>query len=145
MQTAFITKADSVRCNSRGALLVVTPMLTIILAFYGRHFAGSGISGTLSGALVGVLWALLTGAIANWLMRRLRSDTCANVALFLALIAIGLMTGGGLMYGWMMAAALDEPSTTYAVLSALMWPAVPFYITLNSTMELLLLPALVFF
>ena len=54
------------------------------------------------------------------------------------------MTGAGLMYGWMMAAALNEPSTTYAVLSALMWPAVPFYITFNSAMELLLVALLVF-
>ena len=48
------------------------------------------------------------------------------------------------MYGWIMAAALNEPSTTGAVLSALMWPAVPFYIVLNSAMELLLLALLVF-
>jgi hypothetical protein len=33
---------------------------------------------------------------------------------------------------------------TYAVLSALMWPAVPFYITLNSPMELALVSLLVF-
>src|SRR5262245_29977123 len=50
----------------------------------------------------------------------------------------------GLMYGWMMAAALNEPSTTGAALSARMWPAVPFYIVLNSAMELLLVALLVF-
>ena len=43
-----------------------------------------------------------------------------------------------------MKAALGEPSTTYAVLSALMQPAVPFYIVLNTSMELLLVPLLVF-
>jgi hypothetical protein len=60
------------------------------------------------------------------------------------IIVVGLMTGPSLMYGWMMTAALNEPSTTYAVLSALMWPAVPFYITLNSAMELALVSLLVF-
>ena len=49
-----------------------------------------------------------------------------------------------MMYASMMAAALSEPSMTYAVLSALMWPAVPFYITLNSAMELVLVALLVF-
>src|SRR5262249_10832908 len=43
-----------------------------------------------------------------------------------------------------MHAALNEPSTTSATVSALMWPAVPFYIALNSAMELLLLALLVF-
>jgi hypothetical protein len=77
-------------------------------------------------------------------MRHWRSSVRANTPLFLAIIAIGLMTGAGLMYGWMMAAALNEPSTTGAALSALMWPAVPFYIVVNSAMELLLLASLVF-
>ena len=30
------------------------------------------------------------------------------MALFLAILAIGRMTGAGVMYGWMMAAALNE-------------------------------------
>ena len=54
------------------------------------------------------------------------------------------MTGAGLMYACMMVAALNEPSTTCATVSALMWPAVPFYITLNSIMELLIVGFLVF-
>jgi hypothetical protein len=44
----------------------------------------------------------------------------------------------------MMQEALREPTTTYAVLSALMQPAVPFYIVLNSSLELLLVPLMVF-
>jgi hypothetical protein len=53
--------------------------------------------------------------------------------------------GGGFIYIFMMNAALDEPSTTYAVLSALMRPAVPYYIVLNSLMELFIIPFIVFF
>lgn len=44
------------------------------------------------------------------------------------------------MYILMMIEALDEPTTTYAVLSALMRPAVPFYIIINSLMELFIVP-----
>lgn len=52
--------------------------------------------------------------------------------------------GAGLIYILMMNAALDEPSTTFAVLSALMKPAVPYYIILNSLMELFIIPFVVF-
>jgi hypothetical protein len=124
--------------------LIVVPILMIISSFYGRMFLGSPGSGTVVGAVAGLLWALLTGCGAAWLMRHWRSSMRANTPLFLAVLAIGLMTGAGLMYGWMMAAALNEPSTTGAALSALMWPAVPFYIVLNSAMELLLVTLLVF-
>ncbi len=105
---------------------------------------GSGPLGIVTGAVAGLLWAWLTGFAAAAVMRRWPSSVRANIPLFLAIIAVGLMTGAGLMYAWMMTAALDEPSTTSATLSALMWPAVPFYIVLNSAMELLLLAPLVF-
>ena len=127
-----------------GPYLVVAPVLMVILSFYGRMFLGSALLGTLAGAVAGLLWALLAGCGATWLMRHWQSVVRANTPLCLTIIAIGLMTGAGLMYAWMMVAALDEPSTTSATVSALMWPAVPFYIALNSAMELLLLALLVF-
>jgi hypothetical protein len=48
------------------------------------------------------------------------------------------------MYISMMGMALNEPSLTYAVLSALMQPAVPYYIILNTLMELFLVAVVVF-
>lgn len=48
------------------------------------------------------------------------------------------------MYLSMMSEALNEPSTTQAVLSALMQPAVPFFIILNTLMELLVISLIVF-
>src|SRR5262245_54381640 len=98
--------------NHLGPYLVVAPILMIILSFYGRMFLGSPGSGSVAGAGAGLLWALLTGWAAAWLMRHWPSSVRANTPLFLAILAIGLMTGAGLMYGWMMAAALNEPSTT---------------------------------
>jgi hypothetical protein len=127
-----------------GPYLVVAPMLMIILGFYGKMFLGAGILAAAAGAVAGLLWALVTGFGAASIMRHWRSSVRANTPLFLAIITIGLMTGGGLMYAWMMAAALSEPSTSSTVLSALMWPAVPFYIVLNSAMELFLLSLVVF-
>ncbi len=125
--------------------LIVAPILATIGAFYGKIFLPKDVVGPIAGAVAGLVWALLLGVIAHRLMRRQSSiAVLANAPVALAIIAIGLMTGAGLMYGWMMAAALSEPSTTYAVLSALMWPAVPFFIALNSTMEILLVGLLVF-
>jgi hypothetical protein len=125
--------------------LIVAPMSATIGGFYGKIFAPGGIVGPIAGAVAGFVWAMLIGVIANRLMRRRAwIALLANAPVALAIIAIGLMTGAGLMYGWMMAAALSEPSTTYAVFSALMWPAVPFFITLNSTMEIVLVGLLVF-
>src|SRR5262249_6913343 len=130
--------------NRVGPYLVVVPILVILLGFYGRIFLGPALLGTVAGILAGLLWGLLTGYGAAWLMRHWHSSVRANAPLFLTIIAIGLMTGAGLMYTWMMAAALNEPTTTGPTLSALMWPAVPFNIVLNSAMELLLVAVLVF-
>jgi hypothetical protein len=49
------------------------------------------------------------------------------------------------MYEFMMRAAVEEPSTTYAILSALMQPAVPYYIIINSLLELFIMLLVVFF
>jgi hypothetical protein len=95
--------------------------------------------------VAGVLWALLLGFIAERLMRREAwRGWLANAPVFLGVIATGLMIGGGTMYASLTSAALDEPSMTYAVLSALMKPAVPFYIILNTLMELFLVSLAVF-
>jgi hypothetical protein len=127
-----------------GPYLVAVPFLMIIFAFYGT-FLPFGPLGLLGMALVGLLWALTLGFAANGLAHRdAWRAHLANAPLLLGIVATGLMIGGGIMYGAMMKAALGEPSTTYAVLSALMQPAVPFYIVLNTAMELLLVPLLVF-
>jgi len=127
-----------------GPYLAAVPFLMIIFGCYGRILP-FGPLGILGMALVGLLWALALGFVASWLERREAWRAhLANAPLLLGIVATGLMIGGGVMYGSMMREALGEPSLTYAVLSALMQPAVPFYIVLNTTMELLLVPLLVF-
>ena len=127
-----------------GPYLVAVPFLTVIFGFYGTLLP-FGVLGRFGMALVGLLWALVLGFVAGRLARREAwRAPLANAPLLLGIVATGLMIGGGVMYGAMMEAALGEPSTTYAVLSALMQPAVPYFIILNTTMELLLVPLLVF-
>ncbi len=72
------------------------------------------------------------------------SQSLTNIPLVIGIIATGLLTGGGFIYTFMMKAALDEPSTTYAVLSAIMKSAVPYYIIINTLMELLVIPFIIF-
>jgi hypothetical protein len=52
--------------------------------------------------------------------------------------------GGGLMYMFLFNSVLDEPSTTYAALAALMRPTVPYFIVVNSAMELFIVPLVIF-
>ena len=117
----------------------------ILFGFYGT-FLPFGILGMLGCAVVGLLWALFLGFLANRLMlREAWHKQLANMSLFVSIIAIGLLAGAGFMYGFMMSAVLDEPSTTYAVLSALMQPAVPYYIVINTPLELFIMLFVVFF
>jgi hypothetical protein len=128
-----------------GPYHVVVPFTTIIFALSYGTILQFGFLGNVGFASIGFLWALVLGFVAKRLLRR---DTwiglLANTPLFLGIIATGLLMGGGLIYIFMMSAALDEPSTTYAVLLALMMPAIPYYIILNSLMELFIIPFVVF-
>jgi hypothetical protein len=109
-------------------------------------FLQFGHLGIVGFASFGFLWALILGFVTKRLKRQeVWIGLLANASLCLGIIATGLLMGGGLIYTFMMNAALDEPSTTYAVLSALMKPAVPYYIILNSVMELFIIPFAVFF
>jgi hypothetical protein len=56
-------------------------------------------------------------------------------------VATGLMLGGGVMYGLLMRAAAIAPAE---VLSAMMQPTIPFFIILNTPLELVVVPCAVF-
>ena len=138
----------TVNTTSRGRFsphIIAVTFAMILFGFYGT-FLPFGLLGILGFAVFGLLWALFLGFIANRLMRReVWRERLANASLFVSIIAIGLMVGAGFMYGFMMSAVLGEPSTTYAVLSALMQPAVPYYIVINTTLELFIMLFVVFF
>lgn len=138
----------TVNARSQGGFsprIIAIIFAMIIFGFYGT-FLPFGLLGILGCAVVGLLWALFLGFITNRLMLgEAWREQLANASLFISIIAIGLMVGGGAMYILMMSAVLNEPSTTYAVLSALMQPSVPFYIFINTTLELFIMLFVVFF
>lgn len=128
-----------------GPYLVAVPFAMIIFGFYGT-FLPFGLLGILGFAVAGSLWALFLGFVAQRLMRREAwREWLANASVLLSIIAIGLLAGGGFMYTFMLNAVLDEPSTTYDILSALMGPAVPYYISINSLLELFVIPFVIYF
>ena len=128
-----------------GPYIFAVPFAMIIFGFFGT-FLPFGLLGIAGFAVVGLLWALFLGFIANRLMRReIWRDRLANATILVSIIAIGLLAGGGFMYTFMMFAAVEEPSTTYAILSALMQPAVPYYVVINSLLEMFIMLFVVFF
>lgn len=125
--------------------LAAVPFAIAIFSFYGTLLP-FGLLGIAGFAGAGLLWVWLVGLIAQWLMRRGTWHAwLANATLVVSIIAIGLLTGAGAMYIFMMHAVVQEPSTTYAALSALMQPAVPYFIAINSLLELLIMLLVVFF
>lgn len=125
--------------------LLTIPFQAVLFAFYARFFVPGALAGMLGGAVVGALWALLLGAVAARVS--VRHDwrvQFANGSLFLGIVALGLVLGAGIMYNAMMAAALGAPSLTADVLSAIMQPAVPYFIILNSALELLLVAIIIY-
>jgi hypothetical protein len=127
-----------------GAYLVAVPITTVIFAM-GSLALQLGALGVAGGAVIGLLWSMTLGLIAGKLNRRDSwKPYLANAPVLLAIIATGLLIGGGYMYGFLMNAAVREPSTTYATLSALMQPTVPYYIVVNTLMEALIIPLVVF-
>jgi hypothetical protein len=127
-----------------GPYLVAVPITTVIFAMASLALQ-LGALGVVGGAVIGLVWSMLLGFIAGKLGRRDSwQPYLANAPVFLAIIATGLLIGGGLMYGFLMNAALGETSTTYATLSALMQPTVPYYIVVNTLMEALIIPLVVF-
>ena len=124
--------------------LVAVPITTVIFAMASLALQ-LGALGVVGGAVIGLVWSTVLGLIAGRLSRRDSwKPYLANAPVLVAIIATGLLIGGGLMYGFLMNAALGEPSTTYATLSALMQPTVPYYIVVNTLMEALIIPLVVF-
>jgi hypothetical protein len=127
-----------------GPYLVVIPLVTLVFALYGT-MVPFGALGYFGGALAGLAWSLLAGLIATWLNHRISiAIWSADASLFGCAIATGLLAGAGIMYVLLFSSVLREPSTTHAVISAMMKPTVPFYIALNSAMEIFFIPLVVF-
>jgi hypothetical protein len=118
----------------------VASFSVIVSALYGTVLP-FGAWGYLGGAVGGLLWVWLLGRLTrHWRAGVTRDGLGPDAPVFTAVVATGLLLGGGVMYVLLFRSVLDEPTTTYAVLSALMRPTVPFFIVVNSLMELLIVP-----
>jgi hypothetical protein len=119
---------------------IVVPMTTatFALATLALQLGPLGIAG---GAIVGFVWSFALERLASWTLRRQGWwDLFPATAVGLAVICTGLLAGGGFLYGRVAMEVLAEPSTTYAVLSAMMRPTVPYFIALNTLLETLVVP-----
>jgi hypothetical protein len=127
-----------------GPYLVAVPITTVIFAMASTALQ-LGALGVAAGAVIGLGWSMVLGFIAGKLSRRDSwKPYLANAPVLVAIIATGFLIGGGYMYGFLIKAVLGEPSTTYATLSALMQPTIPYFIVLNTLMEALIIPLVVF-
>lgn len=81
-----------------------------------------GAAGFVGFAVVGALWA----AVLVWVSRRLdrsrHAEVARRVVLGCCVLGTGALAGAGILYTLMFRSVLVEPTTTYAVLSALMAP-----------------------
>jgi hypothetical protein len=121
--------------------LVVVPATAIVVALASAGLR-LGTTGIVGGALLGLVWSTVLGvSIERLLEREQWNRQMANGSVFLGIVASGVMLGGGLMYVLLMDAATAAPS---AVLSAMMQPTIPFFILLNTPLELLIVPGAAF-
>lgn len=120
--------------------LATVPMTGIIVAL-GATGLGLGVPGIIGGAAFGLVWSLGLGSITKRLVRRADwRRRLANGSIFFATVTMGIMLGGGVMYALLMKAAA---AASVSVLSDLMQPTVPFFIILNTPLELLVVPVAV--
>jgi hypothetical protein len=119
----------------------VVPVTTALFAMESTALH-LGILGAVGGAVLGFVWSVLLGCSVA---RIQQNGDCrvhsANATVFVAIIACGLLLGGGVMYGLLMTAAADAPPN---VLSAMMQPTIPYFIVVNTLMEWLVVPAMLF-
>jgi hypothetical protein len=123
---------------------IAVPLVTLVFALYGSVMR-LGVAGYIGGAVAGAVWCVLAGFAARWLERDPSIAALSADLSLLGCIAVGgLLTGSSGLYVLVFRSVLRESSTTYDVLSAMMKPTVPFYIAINSAMEVLFLPLVLF-
>jgi hypothetical protein len=114
--------------------------LVLLLTLYGNVMP-FGRWAFLIGAGIGLAWGALVVRLTAWLERSgPAAEIAASTAVLFSTIGMACLTGSGFIYTLLFGAVLEEPSTTYAALSALMRPTVPYFIALNGALELLLVP-----
>jgi MFS family permease len=97
------------------------------------------------GIAAGAVWGVVLGLIAAWLGRRPRARAwLADAFLFLGATAAAFAACGGLMALLLLKGALTSSSLTGSTLEQTFLPSIPYYIVVNSVLELLIVPGLLF-
>lgn len=95
--------------------------------------------------LVGAVWGIALGLVATLIKKRTVLSTWLEDAfVILGATAMAFYVGAALLGLPMMRAALDSPSVTGETLTQMFLPAIPFYIIVNSSLELLIIPGLLY-
>jgi hypothetical protein len=121
--------------------LITVPATSLIVAL-GSTGLALGTAGIIGGATLGLIWSVVLGNVIERLLRHPHwTRRLANASVFLAIVASGPMLGGGMIYRLLMRAAAVAPAE---VLSAMMQPTIPFFIILNTPLELMAVPCAIF-
>jgi hypothetical protein len=135
---------DNPMVRSRiGAFLIVVPIMTVMGMFTGG-FLGSPVVGALIGLAVG----LLEGLVAVFVWRRESWRTSlANAPVLLAGLVAGVLFGGGLLSQlWMNQVWIASPPSSFELIQSPIGDGLnAFFILFNSLLELVLIPAAIFF
>jgi hypothetical protein len=96
---------------------------------------------------VGAVWGVLLGLVAVAIMRRKPKlgAWIEDGLVFAGVLAFALAGCGGLMAILMLNGALESASLTGESLEAMFLPSIPYYIIVNSFLEILVIPAVVYF
>jgi hypothetical protein len=92
---------------------------------------------------VGAGWGTLVGLAATWLQSKPKAAAWVEDSLvFVGVIALAFAGCGGVMALLMLNGALDSSSLTGQTLEAMFLPMIPYYITANAPLELVVMPTL---
>lgn len=95
--------------------------------------------------LVGAVWGIALGLVATWIKKQATlSAWLEDAFVMLGATALAFAAGGGMLALLMLDSALDSPSLTGETLVQMFLPMIPFYIIVNSSMELLIIPGLLY-
>lgn len=96
---------------------------------------------------VGAGWGIVLGLIAIWIRMRkpILSAWFEDGMVYLGTVGFAFAGCGGLMAILMLAGALESSSLTGESLEALFLPAIPYYIIVNSLLEILIIPLVLLF
>lgn len=121
--------------------LVAVPFTTIVTGWFNlAEYLPAAVA-----LLIGAAWGILLGLIASWLRKKATlSAWLEDAFVVLGTTALAFSAAGGVMALLVLEAALGSPSLTGETLVQMFLPMIPYYIIANGSMELLIIPSLLY-